>query len=157
MILVLPFSISVKFRINPLDKDLPIPDNIRERFIMSKKVLLVDDSQSCCDYCRRIVEKSGHYELLTALDGQQGLEVFLNEDPAIVITDGKMPQMNGLELAHEIRKQAPDSQVPIVLLTGELDADFSKALKEKVFTFYIPKPVKKEVLLALLKKLIPVE
>ena len=60
-------------------------------------------------------------ELVLAKDGKEGLEMFKSKSPAIVITDIKMPVMNGLVMAREIKKL--NRKIPIIVTTAYNDTD----------------------------------
>ncbi len=85
---------------------------------MSNKetILAVDDSETVLDLVQQTLE-SGGYRVVVALDGQEGLERFRENDVVAVITDINMPVMDGITLTREIRKIDP--AVPILTLTTE--------------------------------------
>ena len=67
------------------------------------RVLVVDDEADNVFVMKEIVSRDG-YEVFTASNGQEGLDVFLDKSPEIVITDYRMPKMNGLELIERVKK-----------------------------------------------------
>jgi DNA-binding NtrC family response regulator len=103
-----------------------------------EKVLIVEDEENERTGLAELVRAWG-YETETASDGVEGLERTESWGPGIVITDLKMPRMNGLELLEHIAAQP--QQVAVVLLTaqGSVDAAVS-AMKVGAFDF-IEKPV----------------
>ena len=64
------------------------------------------------------------YEVLTAFDGREALEVFAAENPDIIILDLMLPEIDGLEVARTIRKT---SNVPIIVLSAK-DTEFDKVI-----------------------------
>ena len=80
-------------------------------------LLLVDDVEEVLAVHKAQLERMGH-EVFTANDGDEGLERFREHADAIelVVTDYKMPQMDGLELSAAIREEQPD--IPILIITG---------------------------------------
>jgi len=85
------------------------------------RVLVVDDEPSMCDYVSQILRGSG-YRVTTAISGNQAIAlVQLDGPPDLLLTDLKMPQMEGDELAGRLRQSTPDLKV--LYLTG-----FSQAL-----------------------------
>ncbi|WP_022851398.1 GGDEF domain-containing response regulator [Limisalsivibrio acetivorans] len=78
-------------------------------------------------------------EILNASDGTEGLEIYEEKRPDIVITDIQMPMMNGLEMAEEIRKVDPD--VPIIITTGFDDEKYLVGSIDIGAQKYIKKPV----------------
>lgn len=77
-----------------------------------KKILLVDDEESIQLVYREEFEDEG-YQVVSALDGESGLEKFSQENPDIVILDIKMPGMNGIEVLRQMKMVNPN--VPIIL------------------------------------------
>ena len=87
---------------------------------MSERVLLVDDEPNVLDALRRQLRKS--FEVDTADGGPQGLEAIRKNGPyAVIVSDMRMPNMNGAELLTHVRKEAPDTTR--IILTGYSDLD----------------------------------
>jgi len=78
-------------------------------------VLCVDDETVGLKVRRILLERAG-YEVLTASDGQSGLEIFRTHDVDAVVLDYSMPGMSGGEVARAMRQMKPD--VPILLLSA---------------------------------------
>lgn len=116
---------------------------------MLKTLLLVDDEPGI----RKVVGialKDFGYEIYEAANGDEGLEVFRRERPPIVITDIRMPGMDGLELLRNIKAESPETEV--ILVTGHGDVDVAiEGLKLDACDF-INKPVGPEVLEISLKR-----
>ena len=79
------------------------------------RILIVDDNQSVRNTLRRMLE-SESYEIHEAIDGEEGLQLYQEISPDLVITDFKMPGMDGAELIGKIRDVGPDAK--IILVTG---------------------------------------
>ena len=113
------------------------------------KILVIDDEKATLTMFRLFLEAYG-YRVLTAQDGARGLEIFKAEKPSVVVTDIKMPGMDGLEILQTIKEIDPKTEV--IVITGHGDTDLAEqALKLKALDF-IPKPIKKEALDAALQK-----
>ena len=82
-------------------------------------ILLVDDNANGLSARRCVLEELGH-RIATASSGTDALEVFAKHKFDLVVTDFRMPRMDGLELIVRLRKQAPD--LPIILISGFVDA-----------------------------------
>ena len=87
--------------------------------ISSSRILLVDDNKLGLTARKAVLQEIG-YKITTASSGKEGLERFAEEDVELVVTDYKMPRMNGVEFIKKVRKQKP--AVPIILLSGFADA-----------------------------------
>lgn len=93
-----------------------------EASVKNLQVLVVDDSP----LCRKLVEHAflgKPYSLLFAKSGQEALDLFLRNLPAIVITDWMMPDLSGLDLCRRIREDAHRGYTYIILLTSIADKD----------------------------------
>jgi CheY-like chemotaxis protein len=82
------------------------------------RILLVDDNANGLAARKSVLEELG-YRIVTSTTGADALEQFAAHKFELVITDYKMPRMDGLELIGRLRKLAPD--LPIVLVSGYVD------------------------------------
>lgn len=78
-------------------------------------ILCVDDQESGLVARKLLLEAEG-YEILTAADGRSGLQAFVSQPVDAVILDYQMPEMNGDEVASQMKRVKPE--VPILLLSG---------------------------------------
>ncbi len=113
------------------------------------KILVIDDERPTLSMFRLFLEAWG-YRVLTAENGAEGLEIFKNENPAIVITDIKMPGIDGLAVLQRIKDIDPKAGV--IVITGHGDSDLAQRALESQAVDCIHKPIKKEALSAALKK-----
>jgi CheY-like chemotaxis protein len=81
-------------------------------------VLVIDDEKDLLELVRYNLEKE-HLDVITATDGQAGLEIGLRHKPDLVLLDLMMPGMNGLEVCKELRSDARTKRVPIIMLTAK--------------------------------------
>jgi DNA-binding response OmpR family regulator len=81
-------------------------------------VLVIDDEKDLLELVRYNLEKE-HLDVITANDGQSGLEIGLKHKPDLVLLDLMMPGMNGLEVCKQLRADARTSRVPIIMLTAK--------------------------------------
>ncbi|MGE4297705.1 MAG: response regulator [Desulfovibrionaceae bacterium] len=114
---------------------------------MMEKLLLVDDEEGIRKFLGLFLKDLG-YEVLTAENGAKALEIMERFRPTIVLTDIKMPGMDGVELLRRIKERRPDTEV--VMITGHGDMDMAvKSLKLEAADF-ITKPINDEILEAAL-------
>ncbi|MCD4652273.1 MAG: response regulator [Candidatus Cloacimonetes bacterium] len=116
---------------------------------MKYKVLLVDDEKRVLQSLFRVLH--GKYEIVTAKDGFEGLSKIQSEQNiAVVITDQKMPGMDGVEFLTKVREESPDTVR--IILSGYRDFDVSiRAVNEgKVFRF-LSKPFPSKNLIEVLE------
>ena len=110
---------------------------------MQKEVLLVDDEAGIRKVLRISLEDSG-YKVHTAEDADKALEIFNEYSPPVVMTDIKMPGMNGIDLLKTLKKANPD--VEVIMITGHGDINLAiKSLKFEA-TDFITKPIHDEAL-----------
>lgn len=113
------------------------------------KILLIDDEETNVRVLAISLRSDG-YEVVTAYSGEEGLEVFDRESPDIVVTDIKMPGMDGIEVLKNIKKR--NSEAEVIIITGHGDIDNAiEALKHGASDF-INKPVRDEAISVALKR-----
>ncbi len=114
-----------------------------------KKLVVIDDDPEIRDAMSRIL--AGYdYEVFTAEDGSKGLELVARENPSIVLTDIKMPGMDGIEVLKRVKEQNPDAEVIVVTGHGEMDLAI-QALQLEASDF-INKPISKQGLTVALRR-----
>ncbi len=89
-----------------------------------KKVLVVDDEQSILTLLQYNLRQAG-YEVITAMDGEEGRDLTLSEKPDLVVLDLMLPKMDGVEVCKQLRQQR--NFTPILMLTAK-DDEFDKVL-----------------------------
>jgi PAS domain S-box-containing protein len=110
---------------------------------MKKTILLVDDEADLRQVLDISLSDSG-YEVLTAENGAQALNILKENDIPVVITDIKMPGIDGIELLRKIKNKNPETEV--IMLTGHGDLDLAiKSLKHEAIDF-ITKPINDDAL-----------
>ena len=108
---------------------------MRSRFLKSLKVLLVEDEEKLALLLKRAIGES-FYSFLVAKDGVEGLELYKKISPDIIITDIMMPNKTGLEMAKEIKKLDPKSNIIILSAYSEVDK-FLGAIDVGVMKYFI--------------------
>ena len=86
-----------------------------------KKILLVDDSSTVLLMERMILSKN-EYDVVTARDGQEGVEKALAEKPDLILMDVVMPRLGGFEALEQLRLDDATREIPVIMVTtrGEL-------------------------------------
>ncbi len=108
-----------------------------------EKILIIDDDGPTLTMFRLLLGAYGH-TVLTAEDGAAGLELFERERPTLILTDIKMPGMDGLKVLREIKAAAPETEV--VVITGHGDETLAETAREMDAAAFIHKPLNKEAL-----------
>jgi two-component system response regulator PilR (NtrC family) len=83
-------------------------------------VLVVDDEKAVRDVLKAVLEKEGH-RVTSACDGEQALQAVTSHPPDLVISDIRMPKLDGIKLLGEIRERDPD--LPVILVTAYASSD----------------------------------
>lgn len=107
------------------------------------KVLVVDDEKPTLSMFRLLLGAHG-YTVLTAENGREGLAVFQQEQPPLVITDIKMPGMDGIEMLKRIKQREPRTEV--IVVTGHGDMDLAIQALNLDATDFINKPIQRHAL-----------
>ncbi|MGP9833596.1 response regulator [Marinobacter sp. NSM] len=121
---------------------------------MAKHVLIVDDSASI----RQMVEhtlKSGGYQVTTANDGQDALNLCQNGRFDCVFTDQNMPRMDGITLIKSLRGMSSFARTPILVLTTEAGEEMKNKGKAAGATGWLVKPFDPAKLLEVAAKVMP--
>lgn len=87
-----------------------------------KKILLVDDDKTLQTVLTRYLEKRG-YSVRVVTSGVQGLKLFAQDPPDLVVSDIMMPGMDGLEFCRRLRATRPGQLVPFIFLTAKKDLE----------------------------------
>jgi two-component system chemotaxis response regulator CheY len=120
---------------------------------MGKLVLTVDDSASI----RQMVAftlKSAGYEVMEAVDGEDGLNKAKTRSADLVLTDQNMPKMDGLTLIKTLRTMPQYRSTPILMLTTESSDAMKSSGKAAGATGWLVKPFDPQKLLEVVKKVI---
>jgi len=108
-----------------------------------EKILLIDDEEDIVRVLSMSLKSDG-YDVVSALSGKEGLEVFKKESPDIILTDIKMPGMDGIEVLKKVKKINPETEV--IIITGHGDIDTAIEALQYGASDFINKPVRDEAL-----------
>ncbi len=107
------------------------------------RILVIDDELPTLKMFVLILNAMGH-EVLTAESGEQGLEVLRQEHPPLVLTDIKMPGMDGIEVLRKVKEENQATEV--IVITGHGDMDLAIKALNLDATDFINKPVRRDAL-----------
>ena len=110
------------------------------------KVLIVDDEKLICEWLEFCISKNPSCQLIGAAhNGRDAMELFHENEPDLILSDIKMPIMDGIELLHAVKSQAPD--VKVVLLTAFAEFEMArKAIREGADDYLLKTEMNNEVL-----------
>lgn len=118
------------------------------------KILLVDDSKVALFTERIILERSGLYEIVVAIDGDEVLDMVRAEDPDLIVMDVIMPTMSGFEACRALRAQPQTKDIPVILVTTRGEACNIEEGYASGCNDYVTKPVDGPELLRKIENLI---
>lgn len=117
------------------------------------KILIVDDEPDILEFLQYNLEREG-YTVVTASDGEAGIQLAERENPDLIILDIMMPKMDGVEVCRVLRTKPQFNQTVITFLTAR-EEDFSQiAALETGGDDYITKPIRPRVFLSRIKALL---
>jgi len=119
---------------------------------MLQRILVVDDELDMLMLLRMIIEDNTVYEVETTNNPSEALKMVIENEYDLVISDLKMPGMDGLELCDEVRKIDPDLPLIIITAYGSLETA-DEAMKKGVADF-ITKPFRKDSILFTMKRVL---
>jgi two-component system, OmpR family, alkaline phosphatase synthesis response regulator PhoP len=102
-------------------------------------VLVCDDEPHILHVVSTKLRNAG-FDVLTAADGEEGLNLALQHNPALVITDYQMPILSGLELCAKLRAESSTRETPVVMLTARGFSMNDQDLKQTNIRKVLPKP-----------------
>ena len=121
---------------------------------MAKRILTIDDSKTIRDMLMLTLSDAG-FDVLQAVDGQDGLDVLGDDRVDVIITDINMPRMDGYEVIRQLRKNSVHKSTPILVLTTESDVDKRNLARDAGATGWMVKPFDPERLIATVRKVAP--
>jgi len=122
---------------------------VSERNPGSTSVLVIDDESSILESLRILLRNEG-FTPHVAHGGRQGLEQIESLSPDIVLTDVRMPNVDGIEILSAVRRADP--AIPVILMTAQATLQSAvQAVNEGAF-YYIQKPFRNDDLVAILRR-----
>jgi DNA-binding response OmpR family regulator len=120
---------------------------------VARKILVVDDEAVLVETIAYNLEQAG-YQVLTAADGGSALEAARRETPDLVILDIMLPEMDGLEVCRQLRREHTTATIPIMMLTAKGDEIDKVVGLEVGADDYVTKPFGRRELLARVRALL---
>ena len=117
-----------------------------------KKILLVDDSSTSRMTARMLLSGHESYVLISACDGEEGVEKAIAELPNLILMDIEMPRMNGIEACRLLKQNKTTKSIPVVLLTMRGEDTFVRQAYANGCNDFLTKPVNEQRLATVIKK-----
>jgi len=113
-------------------------------------ILYVEDDENMQNIMKNGILNMFFKAVYTASDGEEGLLLYTQNRPDIILTDISMPKLNGIEMSKKIRET--DHETPIIILSAHSDTDFFLESIELDINGYVIKPIKEGAIVNVLKK-----
>lgn len=121
---------------------------------MSRLVLVIDDSASVRLTVRRMLEAE-QFNVITAANGREGVELFRARQPELVITDIIMPEQEGIETILQMRREQPDAKIIAISGGGRIgNTNFLSIARRVGADDTLAKPFKREQLLRVVRSVL---
>lgn len=120
---------------------------------MKARILLVEDEESIVLVLKKRLEHTG-YEVITASDGQQGLDMARSDHPDLILMDVMLPKMEGFKVCRLLKYDDKYKSIPIIILTAlgrQIDVDLGQDVGADA---YMTKPFESQDLLRLIEDLL---
>ena len=119
---------------------------------MSARILVVDDELDMLMLLRMIIEDNTDHEVETTNNPSEGLKMFSEQDYDLVISDLKMPGMDGVELFDEL--QEIKAGIPVIIITAYGSLETADEAMKKGVSDFITKPFRKDSILFTIRRVL---
>ena len=106
---------------------------------MGCKILVVDDEPYMLRFIQILLERDG-YQMLTARNGHEALEVALRESPSLVVMDAMMPKMDGFTALRELKREPITRPIPVIVITANPHKFSREEAETSGATIFLTKP-----------------
>lgn len=118
-----------------------------------RRILIVEDETGLVEMMKMRLE-AADYEVISAFDGQEGLDAAKKEKPDLIILDLMLPKMGGYKVCGLLKKDARYARIPVIIFTARAQEEDIKLSQEVNADAYIIKPFEPQVLLSKIKELL---
>jgi response regulator RpfG family c-di-GMP phosphodiesterase len=125
----------------------------KSRFKQDRLILVVEDSETIRDIVKKGLEKSG-FQVMTAVNGQEGLQRIKEKRPDLILSDIEMPVMNGVELCMTVNAQDSYASIPFVAMSTKTDRSLMQRMLHIGVAAYLAKPFNLDQLVITIERLL---
>ncbi len=121
---------------------------------MKIKVLVVDDEKDIVDLLKYNLEKENEFEVITAYNGKEALDILQTDKPALILLDIMMPELNGFEVCKKLKSEPSTNKIPVIFLTAKENEIDEIVGLELGADDYIQKPISPRKVMARIKSVL---
>lgn len=118
-----------------------------------KKILVVDDERTLHAMLKPVLSAYG-LEVISAMNGEEGLSLAISEKPDLIILDVIMPTIKGREVCKQLKSSSVTGHIPVLFLTAKDSEDDVQAELEAGAVGHVTKPINSAQLVKLVKKIL---
>jgi DNA-binding response OmpR family regulator len=118
-----------------------------------KKILLIDDEEDIVHLVEFRLKAAG-YEVISAFDGQSGLDKARSENPDLIILDLMLPKMDGYKVCRMLKFDEKYKHIPVIMFTARAQDNDKKTGEEVGADAYVIKPFEPQMLLGKIAELL---
>ena len=119
---------------------------------MTPRILIIDDEVDMLMLLRMIIEDNTDYDVETTNSSTEGIKLFREENYDLVITDLKMPGLDGMDIFDKIKELKPE--VPVIIITAYGSMETSDEALRKGVAEFITKPFRKDSILFTIRRVL---
>ena len=119
-----------------------------------KRILIVEDEKAMVDMLTIRLAKDGNYEIISAYDGQEGLQMAQKQNPDLIILDLMLPKLDGYKVCRMLKFSDIHKNIPIIIYSARTQEHDKKLAQECGADAYIPKTLGQSVLVDKIKKIL---
>ncbi|MDD5174273.1 MAG: response regulator [Candidatus Omnitrophica bacterium] len=120
---------------------------------MAKRILIVDDEVQLVEMVKMRLESAG-YEVITAYDGEEGLNMAKKDKPDLIMLDLMLPKMDGYKVCGLLKNDALYSRIPVIMFTARAQEEDLRFGKDLGAEDYLTKPFDPKILFSKIKGLL---
>lgn len=106
---------------------------------LMSRILLVDDNADIINLVKTILERWG-YEVFSGRNGEEGLHLMSSTQPDAIISNLRMPRMDGMAFLEHVRDRAEWAAIPFVMMSALRSEEYTNAAMERGANAYLAKP-----------------
>jgi len=120
---------------------------------MGKKILVVEDEMEMVEMLKFRLE-ANNYEVITAYDGQEALDVIQKDKPDLILLDLMIPKITGYEICKTLKSNERYKDIPVIIVTARTQEKDMNLAKELCVGACITKPYEPQVLLSKIREIL---